>query len=256
MLKLTRPLAIFDIESTGLDKANDRIVSLFIKKIFPSGEIKEYDFLLNPQMHIPEEVSKIHGITDEMVKDAPTFKEKAAEIKEIITNTDLGGYNIISFDIPMLAEEMLRVYEDFSFGDSLMVDSEKIFKINEQRTLSAAVKFYCKRDMEDAHNASADVNASYDVLLAQIERYDNIKNGETLSLSEASKFDGEKELVDYDRKLYKDDDGIVRFGFGKWKGEPICEHWDYCQWMDRQDWITRNTKKCIEDVYRVETSPF
>ncbi len=246
MLKLKRPLIIFDIESTGLDKRNDRIVSLFMLKVEPDGSIKEFDYMFNPTISIPEEASKIHGITDEMVKDSPLFADKAQEIASLFHDADIAGYNLKNFDIPLLAEEMLRVNPNFDFGDSKVIDSEKIFKKHERRTLSAAVEFYCGKSLENAHSADADVLATYEVLLKQIEFYDDL-SGDVSVLADASVMDSDKQTVDYDNKLYKGKDGVVRFNFGKYKDQPVTEHLDYVDWMFSRD-FTRHTKKCLSEV--------
>lgn len=245
-LKLTRNLATFDIESTGLDKTYDRIVTLFILVITPNGEVKKRFYKLNPTISIKPEATEVHGITDEDVKDCPTFREKAAEIRDIFKNCDLAGYNLKNFDIPLLVEEMLRVFPDFTFGDAKVIDAEVIFKKYEKRTLSAALEFYCGEELTDAHDAEADVIATAKVINSQISTYNDLGNT-VEKLAEASNYDNAKTMIDYDNKLYKDVNGVVRFNFGKWQDEPVSDHFDYVNWMLTKD-FTRHTMKCLHEI--------
>jgi len=175
-LDLKRPLAFFDLETTGLDIAHDRIIEISIVKISPDGKEEKYTRRINPTIPISEESKKITGITDEDVKDMPVFKDVAKEIVEFFGNSDLAGYNSNRFDIPLLAEEFIRADIDFDFEKRKFVDVQVIYHKKEQRTLSAAYKFYCDKNLEDAHSAEADTYATYEVLKKQIEKYDDIKN--------------------------------------------------------------------------------
>src|SRR5215831_12392002 len=170
-LQLQRPIAFIDLETTGVTISTDKIIEIAIVKILSDGSKVTKRKLLNPQMPIPESSTTVHGITNEMVKDAPTFRQVANEIKQFLDNCDLGGYNSNRFDIPLLAEEFLRVSLDFDFSHRRLLDVQKIFHMMEQRTLSAAYKFYCNKDLESAHSAEADASATWDILLAQIQKY-------------------------------------------------------------------------------------
>ena len=171
-LKLTRPICFFDLETTGVNITNDRIVEMAVLKILPDGSQEEKLWLINPEMKIPAEAAAVHGITDEKVADAPTFKQLASEISNFIIHCDLAGYNSDRFDIPLLAEEMLRAEFDFDMKNLKTVDVQTIFHKMEQRTLTAALKFYCQKDLTDAHSAMADTRATFDVLKAQLKRYE------------------------------------------------------------------------------------
>jgi len=198
-LQLTRPLAFIDLETTGTNIGTDKIVEIAIVKIMPDGTRLVKRKLINPQMPIPAGSSDIHGITDDMVKDAPTFKQVANEIKQFVENCDLGGYNSNRFDVPMLIEEFIRAGMEFSTDGRKMIDVQKIFHQMEQRTLSAAYKFYCGKNLEDAHSAEADAAATAEILEAQVERYPNI--GTTVET--IVKFTGEDEIVDFARRFIK-----------------------------------------------------
>jgi len=209
-LQLTRPIAFIDLETTGITISTDRIVEIAIVKILPDGTRQVKRKLINPQMPIPSGSSEIHGITDEMVKDAPRANPGATELTQIMELCDLGGYNSNRFDIPMLLEEFLRVGIEFSVDGRKLVDVQKIFHMMEQRTLSAAYKFYCQKTLEDAHSAEADATATWEVLEAQVERYPQI--GETVD--SIVKFTGEDDIVDFARRFVKEK-GVEIFNFGK-----------------------------------------
>ena len=174
-LQLTRPICFFDLETTGINITNDRIVEMAVLKLNPDGSQEEKLWLINPEMPIPPEAAAVHGITDEKVADAPTFRELVAEISAFIIHCDLAGFNSDRFDIPLLAEEMLRADYDFDMKNLKTVDVQTIFHKMEQRTLSAALKFYCQQDLTDAHSALADTRATFDVLQAQLERYNELE---------------------------------------------------------------------------------
>lgn len=209
-LQLTRPIAFIDLETTGVNISADRIVELAIVKVSPDGSKQVKRKLINPLMPIPASASEIHGITDEMVKDAPSFKQVANEIKQFIEQCDLGGYNSNRFDIPMLIEEFLRIGIEFSVEGKKLVDVQKVFHLMEQRTLGAAYKFYCHKTLEEAHSAEADATATWEVLEAQVERYPQIGN----TVESIVKFTGEDDIVDFARRFVKDK-GIEVFNFGK-----------------------------------------
>ena len=245
-LQLTRPIAFIDLETTGITISTDRIVEIAIVKILPDGTRQVKRKLINPQMPIPSGSSEIHGITDEMVKDAPSFKQVANEIKQFIELCDLGGYNSNRFDIPMLLEEFLRVGIEFSVDGRKLVDVQKIFHMMEQRTLSAAYKFYCQKTLEDAHSAEADATATWEVLEAQVERYPQI--GETVD--SIVKFTGEDDIVDFARRFVKEK-GVENFNFGKHKGKPVVqvlkEEPQYYDWMMKGD-FAMNTKQKLTEI--------
>lgn len=244
-LQLTRPIAFIDLETTGINITTDRIVELAIVKILQDGSKQVKRKLINPLMPIPATSSAIHGITDEMVKDAPSFKQVANEIKQFIEGCDLGGYNSNRFDIPMLIEEFLRVGIDFTVEGKKLLDVQKIFHLMEQRTLSAAYKFYCNKTLEGAHGAETDANATWEVLEAQLERYPQIGN----DVESIVKFTGEDDIVDFARRFVKDK-GIEVFNFGKHKGKPVTqvlkEEPQYYDWMMKGDFPINTKQKLTE----------
>ncbi|MCX6297756.1 MAG: 3'-5' exonuclease [Bacteroidetes bacterium] len=246
-LQLTRPIAFIDLETTGINITTDRIVEIAIVKILQDGEKQVKRKLINPLMPIPQSSSDIHGITDLMVKDAPSFKQVANEIKQFIEGADLGGYNSNRFDIPMLLEEFLRVGIDYTLEGKRLVDVQKVFHMMEQRTLGAAYKFYCQKTLEGAHGAEADATATWEVLEAQIERYPQI--GDTVE--SIVKFTGEDDLVDLARRFVKDK-GIEVFNFGKHKGKPVAqvlkEEPQYYDWMMKGDFPI-NTKQKLTEMF-------
>jgi DNA polymerase-3 subunit epsilon len=244
-LQLTRPIAFIDLETTGINITLDRIVELAIVKISPDGTKLVKRKLINPLMPIPASSSAIHGITDEMVKDAPSFKQVANEIKQLIEGADLGGYNSNRFDIPMLLEEFLRAGIEYTVDGKKLVDVQKIFHMMEQRTLSAAYKFYCSKTLEGAHGAEADATATWEVLEAQLERYPQIGD----SVESIVKFTGEDDIVDFARRFVKDK-GIEVFNFGKHKGKPVSqvlkEEPQYYDWMMKGDFPINTKQKLTE----------
>ena len=197
MLNLVRAIAFIDLETTGVSLSSDRIVEIAIIKILPDGSRQVKRKLINPEMPIPKESSDIHGITDDMVKDAPTFKQAGNEIKMFIDNCDLGGYNSNRFDIPILMEEFLRAGMDVDLSTRKMVDVQHIFYTMEPRTLTAAYKFFCEKELTNAHSAEADVDATIEVLMAQLDRYKNLGNSVESILSVI----GEDKIVEYDRRF-------------------------------------------------------
>jgi DNA polymerase-3 subunit epsilon len=244
-LQLTRPIAFIDLETTGINITTDRIVELAIVKISPDGTKLVKRKLINPLMPIPASSSAIHGITDEMVKDAPSFKQISNEVKQFIEGADLGGYNSNRFDIPMLLEEFLRAGIEYSVDGKRLVDVQKIFHMMEQRTLSAAYKFYCSKTLEGAHGAEADATATWEVLEAQLERYPQIGD----SVESIVKFTGEDDIVDFARRFVKEK-GIEVFNFGKHKGKPVAqvlkEEPQYYDWMMKGDFPINTKQKLTE----------
>lgn len=245
-LQLSRPLAFIDLETTGVNISTDRIVEIAIVKINPDGTKQVKRKLINPLMPIPKSSSDIHGITDEMVKDAPSFKLVANEVKQFIEQCDLGGYNSNRFDIPMLIEEFLRVGIEFSVDGKKLVDVQKVFHMMEQRTLSAAYKFYCQKNLDAAHSAEADATATWEVLEAQVERYPQI--GDTVD--SIVKFTGEDDIVDFARRFVKEN-GVEVFNFGKHKGKTVVqvlkEEPQYYDWMMKGD-FPMNTKQKLTEI--------
>jgi DNA polymerase III subunit epsilon len=246
MLQLTRPIAFFDLETTGVNLSTDRIVEIAVIKLLPDGSRQVKRKLINPQMPIPASSTDIHGITNDMVKDAPTFKQAANEIKMFIEGCDLGGYNSNRFDIPILMEEFLRVGIDVDLSKRKMVDVQHIFYTMEPRTLTAAYKFFCDKELTDAHSAEADVNATIDVFLAQLNRYQNLGNSVESVLSVI----GEEKIVDYARRFGYDDKGVEVFNFGKFKGRPVAEvlkvEPQYYDWIMKGDFPLHTKQKLTE----------
>ncbi|SHI60408.1 3'-5' exonuclease [Algibacter luteus] len=218
-LNLTKPICFFDLETTGINITNDRIVEISILKVFPNGTQESKTWLVNPEMPIPKEVTEIHGITDEKVANEPTFKELAKEIYDMIKDSDLGGFNSNRFDIPLLAEEMLRAEIDFDMKNRVAIDVQTIFHKMEQRTLSAAYKFYCDENLDDAHSAEADTMATYEVLKAQLAKYDELEN-DTKFLAE---FSSRKKFADFAGFIAYNKKGEECFSFGKHKGKLVTE---------------------------------
>lgn len=250
MLQLTRPIAFIDLETTGVSLSADRIVEIAIIKVLPDGSRQVKRKLINPLIPIPKASSDIHGITDDMVKDAPSFKQSANEIKMFIENCDLGGYNSNRFDIPILMEEFLRVGMDVDLSQRRMIDVQHIFYTMEPRTLSAAYKFFCEKELVDAHSAEADVDATIEVLLAQLKRYENLGNSVDSILSVI----GEEKIVDYARRFGFDDKGNEIFNFGKHKGRKVVDvlkaEPQYYDWMMRGDFPLHTKQKLTEILNR------
>ena len=218
-LKLSRPICFFDLETTGTNVTKDRIVEISILKIFPDGEKESRTWLVNPEIPIPAETTAIHGISDEMVAEKPTFKELSPKVQEMMKDSDLAGYNSNKFDIPMLAEEFLRAGIDWDMSKKYAVDVQNIFHRMEQRTLSAAYKFYCQRDLENAHSAEADVLATYEILEAQIDRYEELQN----DISFLADFSNRQKVADYAGFIAFNEDDIEVFTFGKYRGKAVEE---------------------------------
>ena len=253
-IQLEKPLCVFDLETTGLDVSKDRIVQIAILKIHPTGKKEELNLVINPEMNISESNAAIHGITNEMVKDAPTFKTAAKEISEFIGESDMAGYNSNKFDIPVLAEEFLRVEFDFDWSSKKFVDVQNIFHKMEQRTLVAAFKFYCSKELENAHDAMADTTATWEVFEKQLERYDNLKPNIDF-LSEFSKA-GKLKNADFAGRLaYNEKDEMV-YNFGKHSGKTIKEISNsepgYYGWMLEADFPRYTKKILIQEMEKIK----
>ncbi len=250
MLDLKRPIAFIDLETTGISLSSDRIVEIAIIKVMPDNSRTIKRKLLNPEMPIPKTSSDIHGITDEMVKDAPTFKQAGNEIKQFLDNCDLGGYNSNRFDIPILMEEFLRAGMDVDLSTRRMVDVQHIFYTMEPRTLSAAYKYYCQKELENAHSAEADISATIDVLFSQIARYEKLGNSVDSILSAI----GEEKIVDYARRFLFDEKGVEVFNFGKYKGRSVKDvlknEPQYYDWMMKGDFPLHTKQKLTEILNR------
>lgn len=246
MLQLNRPVAFIDLETTGVNLSTDRIIEIAIIKLLPDGSRQVKRKLLNPEKEITPENAAIHGITNEMVKDAPTFKQAANEIKQFMENCDLAGYNSNRFDIPLLMEEFLRAGMDIDLTDRKMVDVQHIFYTMEPRTLSAAYRFYCQKELENAHSAEADVKATIEVLEAQIARYNNLGT----TVESILKAIGEEKIIDYARRFCFDEKDQEIFNFGKYKGKRVADvlkaEPQYYDWMMKGDFPLHTKKKLTE----------
>jgi len=216
-LNLKRPICFFDLETTGINISKDRIVEISILKVFPNGNKESKTWLVNPEMPIPPETTEVHGITNEKIANEPTFKQLATKVYEMIKGCDLGGFNSNRFDIPLLAEELLRADVDFDMKNTVAVDVQTIFHKMEKRTLAAAYMFYCDKDLENAHSAEADTNATYEVLKAQLDRYPELEN-DTKFLAE---FSSRKQFADFAGFIAFDKEGREVFSFGKNKGKLV-----------------------------------
>ena len=249
MIQLSRPLVFIDLETTGINLGTDRIVEIALVKIGADQSRQVKRKLINPEMPIPEAASAVHGITDEMVRQAPTFKQAANELRQFLEQCDIAGYNSNRFDIPMLAEEFLRAGLDLDIRNRKLIDVQKIFHMMEQRTLSAAYKFYCNKNLEAAHSAEADATATYEVLEAQLQRYPQLGN----DLESILKFVGEEGIVDFARRFVLEN-GVEVFNFGKHKGRPVAEvlraEPQYYDWMMRGDFPLHTKQKLTEILNR------
>jgi len=258
-LNLKKPLAFFDLETTGINITSDRIVEISIVKVHPDGTEEIKTERVNPEIPIPLESSLVHGIYETDIKDKPTFKQLAPEIAKFMTGCDLGGYNLLKFDIPLLAEEFLRVGTDFEFKNSKVVDAQRIFFMMEQRTLSAAYKFYCGKNLENAHSAEADTIATYEVLKGQLEMYkdrvykDKDGNESKPIVNDVEALDSLNltKNVDLLGRVVYNKDGIEVFNFGKNKDVPVTKV--FKEQPQYYDWIMKNdfplyTKKVLTQL--------
>ena len=246
-LNLKKPIVFFDLETTGINVGTDRIVELTYLKVEPNGTETQKTIRINPEMPISEKASQFHGIYDEDVKDCPTFGEIAKNLAKDIEGCDLAGYNSSKFDIPLLAEEFLRVDVDIDLKKHQFIDSMVIFYKMEQRTLSAAYKFYCDKDLENAHSSEADTRATYEILLAQLEKYDELEN----SVDFLAKFSEQNQNVDYMGRVIYNEKEVEIFNFGRYKGCVVADVFrkdpSYYAWMMQGD-FPLYTKKVITNI--------
>jgi len=258
-LKLRNPLAFFDLETTGTNITTDRIVEIAVVKVMPNGERLIKELRINPTIPIPYEASLIHGIYDEDVQDKPTFKQIAKDLANFLEGADLAGFNILKFDLPMLAEEFLRAGIEFDPSARKVVDVQRIFHLMEPRTLSAAYKFYCQKELVNAHSALADTIATFEVLNAQVEYYKDVKmqdkNGKEFypvqNDVQALHNLTASNMVDFAGRIVLDDKGVPVFNFGKYKGVPVLEVFkkepSYYDWMMNGD-FPLNTKQKLTQI--------
>ena len=258
-LNLKIPLCFFDLETTGTNITQDRIVEIAVVKMMPNGEILERHNRVNPTIPIPAESSAVHGITDKDVKDKPTFKELAKEYARFIEGADLSGFNVLKFDIPVLVEEFLRADVDFDYSRKRIIDSQRIYHMMEKRNLAAAFKFYCQKDMKDSHSAVADTRASMEVLLAQVERYENREVTDSMGkpigimkndMDELNKL-ASSNMIDLAGRMVIDSKGEAVFNFGKHKGKGVLgvlkTEASYYDWMMNGD-FSLDTKRRLTEI--------
>lgn len=246
-LKLHKPLCVFDLETTGTNVAKDRIVEICILKVNPDSSRESKTWLVNPEMYISKESTAVHGITDDDVKDAPTFKGIAPKIMEMISGSDLGGFNSNRFDVPLLAEELLRAGVDFDLSKFKLVDAQTIFHKMEPRNLTAAYNFYCGKTLENAHSAEADVLATFEVLDAQVAHYDELPN----DIAGLSEFSYHNRFADLAGFIAFDDEEKEVFTFGKYKGHRVKDVFQkdlgYYGWIQNAD-FPLYTKKVLTSI--------
>jgi DNA polymerase-3 subunit epsilon len=246
-LKLNKPICFFDLETTGIDVAKDRIVEISIFKVYPNGNKESKTWLVNPTIPIPPQTTAVHGITNEKVANEPTFKELASQVHNMIKDSDLAGFNSDRFDIPLLAEELLRAEVDFDMKNRVSVDVQTIFHKKEERTLSAAYKFYCNESLENAHSAEADTMATYEILKAQLDRYDDLDN----DMKWLSEFTTRKKSVDFAGFIALNNEGKEIFTFGKNKGQLVEDVLEkepgYYGWIQGAD-FPLYTKKVLTGI--------
>lgn len=246
-LELTKPICFFDLETTGTNIATDRIVEISVLKVYPNGNKESRTWLVNPEMPIPAEVSAIHGITDEKVANEPTFAELAGQIWQLMKDCDLAGYNSDRFDVPLLAEEMLRAGIDFELKNNVTVDVQTIFHKKEKRTLEAAYKFYCDKELTNAHSAEADTEATFEVLLSQLDRYPDLGT----NVKKLSEYTKRRQAVDFAGFIVLDKEGEEIFAFGKHKGRKVSDVLEkepgYFGWILNAD-FPLYTKKVLTQI--------
>ncbi len=246
-LKLTRPLVIFDLETTGINITNDRIVEISLLKVYPNEDEELRTYRVNPTIPIPKGASAVHGIFDADVADKPTFKELASEINQFIQNCDFGGFNSNKFDFPLLVEEFYRAGVDFDIDNRKFIDAQRIFHVKEPRNLSAALKFYCNQTLENAHSAEADTVATWQIIKAQLERYEDLPN----DINGLNQFSGQDNLVDLAGRFVYNDKKVAVFNFGKHKGKAVADvlksEPSYYNWMMDGDFPLQ-TKKVLTRI--------
>jgi DNA polymerase-3 subunit epsilon len=247
-LNLKNPIVFFDLETTGTNINSDRIVEICYLKVYPDGREEARTMRINPEMHIPEASSAVHGIYDKDVADCPTFKQVAQNIANSIEGCDLAGFNSNRFDVPLLAEEFLRAGVDIDLSSRKFIDVQVIYHKLEQRTLSAAYKFYCQKNLEDAHSAEGDTRATYEVLKAQLDRYPETLENSVDFLSSYSSF---TRNVDFAGRLIYNEQGEEVFNFGKYKGQLVSQVLQrdpgYYSWMMQGDFAL-NTKQMLTKI--------
>ncbi len=258
-LNLKKPLAVFDLEATGTDIVDDRIVEIAIVKAHPNGEIQTKQQLINPSVHIPADSSAVHGIYDEDVQDAPTFKQVAKELLEFFKGCDLAGFSVLKFDVPMLVEEFLRVDMDFDLKNKRVIDAQRIFHLMEKRNLAAAFRFYCQQDLEGAHSAEADTMATYEIIKAQVQRYQGMDVMDNLGkklgtvdndMQSLADITGSK-MVDLAGRFVFNNQNVEVFNFGKYRGKSIVKILE--KEPQYYDWIMngkfpRDTKRKLTEI--------
>jgi DNA polymerase-3 subunit epsilon len=253
-LNLEKPIVFFDLETTGINIGSDKIVEISILKVFPNGNKESKTWLVNPEMEIPKDSSDIHGITNEQVVSEPTFKELAPQISELIAGCDLAGFNSNRFDIPLLAEELMRAGIDFDMNNRKAIDVQVIFHKKEQRTLSAGYQFYCGKELEGAHGAEADTNATYEILLAQLEKYEDIGN----TVDALSEFSTHGKRADFAGFILVNDKDQEVFSFGKYKNRTVVEVFKenpgYHNWIQNAD-FPLFTKKVLREIKERMSAP-
>jgi DNA polymerase-3 subunit epsilon len=253
-LELKKPIVFFDLETTGINIASDRIVEMSILKVFPNGNKESKTWLVNPERDIPKESSDIHGISNEKVALEPTFKELAATVNEMIEGCDLAGFNSNRFDIPLLAEELMRAEIDFDMKDRQAIDVQVIFHKKEQRTLGAGYQFYCGKELEGAHGAEADTNATYEILLAQVDKYGDIGN----TVDALSEYSTHGKRADFAGFILMNEEDQEVFSFGKYKGrtveEVFKENPGYNNWIQNAD-FPLYTKKVLKEIKERMSAP-
>lgn len=257
-LNLKIPLSFFDLETTGTNIANDRIIEIAVIKVMPNGDVLRKTNLVNPTIPIPAESSVFHGIYDEDVKDKPTFKELAKEYARFLEGSDLAGFNILKFDVPVLVEEFLRADVEFDYSRKRIIDAQRIFHLMEKRTLKAAYQFYCQKELTDSHSAEADTEATLEVLLAQVQRYDNQpvtdtngnKIGEVKNDMDALGQLSALDQFDLAGRMIRNAKGDVVFNFGKHKGKGVLavlkDEPAYYDWFMNGDFPLDSKRKLTE----------
>lgn len=246
-LQLKKPIAFFDLETTGINIAKDRIVEISILKLHPNGNREQKTYRVNPTIPIPKETTAVHGISDEDVADKPTFKELAHELNDFLEGCDLAGYNSNKFDVPLLVEEFLRIDLDFKLSSRKFIDVQTIFHKMEKRTLEAAYKFYCNKTLEAAHSAAADISATHEVLEAQLDRYPELEN----DMAFLADFSKHNRNVDTAGRIVLNDKDVEVFNFGKYKGKAVEDVLKndpgYYGWIMRGDFAL-HTKKVLSEI--------
>ena len=247
-LNLRNPLIFFDLETTGVNAAKDKIVEISYIKVYPNGKEESNTIRINPGRHIPEEATAVHHITDDDVKNCPSFKDVAKELRRVFEGCDIAGFNSNRFDLPLLVEEFLAAGVNIDMTKRKFIDVQTIFHKMEQRTLVAAYKFYCGKNLEDAHSADADTRATYEVLKAQLDRYPSLQN----DVDFLSEFSTQNKNVDFAGRIIYNDKNVEVFNFGKHKGCPVEEVFrtidrGYYDWMMQGD-FPQNTKNVITNI--------